>query len=268
MAKKSGICKLTGNIGGYVDCHIIPKALTYSTSDYHIGSEARFVQISNSNLPKLAHSSWYDSQLVTQAGEKILSRLDSKGIKVLRKAFLVGEKRFDLGFRTVALTTQELIDLRMLFLSILWRAAESNREEFSEIRLLPDDLQLLRGSIVSETEPDLDDFPISLSQYSNLDDQFNTSPVWQEIQVVWPATKQRVLCPIFHFYMMGMSVDFSNHRRNPLLNGGWDGRVLRSSQQLVVEVQNYQTTLKTSLIEQKIQTEFQWPTELQKLVRN
>ncbi|MER9585376.1 hypothetical protein [Mesorhizobium sp. M0276] len=80
----SGICKLTGEFGKYVDSHLLPKALTKAG-----GLGVPFTKSGMGRRPSTRHSSWYDNRLVTQAGEDILAKLDDWAIKELRKARLV-----------------------------------------------------------------------------------------------------------------------------------------------------------------------------------
>ena len=273
MGKKIDICKLTGKVGSFVNCHILPKALTYSNAQYRDGSEARFIEIGtdtelkSAKRPKLAHSSWSDKNLVTQEGEDILSRLDSKGIGILRKYRLVDEHDFAGAARSLDLPIQECLDLKLFLLSVLWRSAASDRKEFAIIRLLPDDLELLRRTIVGEIVLAKSDFPISITQYVNLDDRINTSPTERESVVKEPGTGMQMAARVFQIYLMGLSVEFSITRINPILFEGWGNRALGSSDQLCINLLDYQDTFKLIIAERKKLTESQWYTEVKRLVK-
>src|SRR5262245_1716421 len=79
-----GVCKLTQETGRFVDAHLIPRALTKLSSQGH-----PYMQMGVGVKPVRRWSSWYDSELVTQAGEKILADLDSWAISELRRQMLV-----------------------------------------------------------------------------------------------------------------------------------------------------------------------------------
>ncbi len=148
-----GRCKLTGKTGKFVKAHIIPAALTRPSR-----SGAPLIQWGDDARPIRRRSSWYDHRLVTADGEAILAAYDGWAIKQMRLHKLVwsgwGEeetltaKSFDeipgtpWGLRSIAgVDTRKL---RLFFLSLLWRAAESELPEFSQIYLGSGELHMLR----------------------------------------------------------------------------------------------------------------------------
>lgn len=154
---RSGICKLTGNTGRFVDLHILPKALTKAD-----GLGPGLVEFGNGKRVRRS-SSWYDQRLVTTEGEKILAEYDDWAIKALRKHALVWSgwgPRMSLngvqaipgtpwGFRSVS--GSDWKKLRLFFLSLLWRAAATDRPEFNEIDLPLEHLEQLRLMVLNGT---------------------------------------------------------------------------------------------------------------------
>lgn len=79
-----GRCKLTLEDGLFIKSHILPDALTR----HDVRGEAIF-QIGNSRRPTRRRTSWYDRQLVTLSGERILTSYDTWAIRQLRLHKLV-----------------------------------------------------------------------------------------------------------------------------------------------------------------------------------
>lgn len=147
---RQGICKLTHEAGTFVDSHLLPKALTKAE-----GLGPGLTQIGNGQRKK-RKSSWYDPALVTGEGEEILARYDDQAISTLRRQALVWSgwgPRQELaegrglgggpGIRK--LVGEDWKQLRLFFLSILWRAAATNLEDFEEVKIPEDELETLRG---------------------------------------------------------------------------------------------------------------------------
>lgn len=177
-----GFCKLTGKPGAFVKSHLIPEALSRPSQ-----RGAPLIQLGAGQRPSQRWSSWYDAALVTRAGEDVLSDLDTWAIATLREYRLVwsgwgdeddlGDLNHnicgDLGIREVELDTKRL---RLFFLSILWRAAASERTEFREVSLSPDDLATLRDAILGKFDPDEDFYPVTLTQISTRGLVHNQAP--------------------------------------------------------------------------------------------
>lgn len=177
-----GYCKLTGRPGAFVKSHLIPEALTRPSQ-----AGAPLFQYGDGPKPSRRWSSWYDSELVTREGEDILSAIDTWAIAVLREHKLVwsgwggavelGELHTKIsehiGIREVSLDTRKL---RLFFLSLLWRAAASDRYEFKDIVLPKKDLEVLRNILLGQEEPDPDFYPVQLTQISTKGLMHNQTP--------------------------------------------------------------------------------------------
>ncbi|AWH30625.1 hypothetical protein C1931_17725 [Stenotrophomonas sp. YAU14A_MKIMI4_1] len=179
---RHGYCKLTGKPGRFVKSHIIPQALTKISEQ-----GGPFFQYGEGTRPTQRCSSWYDQGLVIREGEDILSEIDTRAIEALREHRLVwsswGEAttlgslhdviQDPFGFRQVHMDTKML---RIFFLSLLWRAAESQLSEFKEIALPAADAEVIRKALVDGLEPPMSFYPIQLTQLSTLGPVHNHAP--------------------------------------------------------------------------------------------
>lgn len=222
--KLSGICKLTGDEGRFVKAHIIPKALTKLSRTGEV-----YLQAGSGGLITRRRDSWYDTRILTQKGENVMTEYDTQGIEYLRKHSLVwsgwcesselkvsGHTRIDdiHGIREIADIDTQL--LRLFLLSVLWRAASSEMYEFAEITLPKESLARL-AAILLKTEPDDPTFlPIGLVQLSTKGPPHNHSPIASSLEM--PSFEDQPQCTvdIFRFYFDGLIVHF--HRPSPRSN--------------------------------------------------
>lgn len=178
---RAGRCALTGREGDFIDCHIIPRALTQKMRQgqplMQEGRDGRFIR---------RWTSWYDPKLVTQAGEDILQSYDDVGIRILRRHRLVWSswgpmlrlpqsmytsiKTTGHGFREITL---DAIALRLFFLSILWRGIATKLWEFDRIALPEADTQRLRDMVLHGNPEPYDFLSISLMQFTTQTAPFN-----------------------------------------------------------------------------------------------
>jgi hypothetical protein len=216
----NGVCKLTGASGRFVDAHLIPKALTRPAE-----RGLPFVQSGQGGQrPVRRWSSWSDKGLVTQVGEDILTALDTWAIPQLRKHQLVwsgwgpmqslaaGHEKIpgtSWGVRTIS--GIDPTRLRLFFLSLLWRAAATDRPEFAEIVLPLEDQERLRQMLVEGSAGPIDFYPAHLIQLSTMGTVHNLAPLRGE--KVLPATEslQPKAIPIFRFYFDGLIAHIHVH---------------------------------------------------------
>lgn len=218
---REGLCKLTGKNGPYVKSHIIPAALTQPEA-----KGAPLVQYGSGHRPLRRWSSWYDSCLVTETGEKILSDYDDWGIAELRRHKLIWSSwdpmmklttsdHFSINIPSWGLRKLKITDparFRLFFLSILWRAAATNLKEFDEVELDQNALCRMGEMVKTGTAEPLEFFPVQLIQISTAGKHHNHSPIADE--KIFPGfeniREHRV--PFFRFYFDGLIVHFD--RRN------------------------------------------------------
>ncbi len=182
-----GVCKLTLKKGRFVDSHILPRALTMLSST---GERAIQAKLGSRTVKRF--QGWYDNTLAIREGEDILSDIDNKAITILRKNKLVWS-----GWPTVVdklpcdpsqiIRTDETIALRVIpsinfkplkifFMSILWRAAASSREDMSEVCLDAETLERLRLATLNQDFLSKYEFPVRLHQIENRGVTHNRSP--------------------------------------------------------------------------------------------
>ncbi|ABF07202.1 hypothetical protein ACUXAV_006741 [Cupriavidus metallidurans] len=216
---RAGICKLTGQHGIFLKSHIIPAALTRKDKS------APFIEAGNGRPPKRTWNSWFDSELVIQRGEKILTEFDTWAIANMRRAKLVwsgwGESTVLEPSMDFSATHQLLeehdnhlgvhsiqgIDtarLRLFLLSLLWRAAVTKRPEFEEIKLPAGDEQQLRRMLLEGTAEPADFYPITLTQLSTLGPHHNQTPIYRDYHFGPDAERGLPPAKTYRFYFDGL----------------------------------------------------------------
>jgi hypothetical protein len=212
-----GYCKLTRRQGTFVASHLIPKALTRPSEPGRF-----FIEAGKGNRPNIRWDSWFDKSLVIRSGEDILSSIDSNGIAELRKHQLLWSGRdfgahvpdvtwvneeFGFGFRVVKNVDGK--KLRLFLLSILWRAAATNRREFEEINVSSRDLEQLRQMVLNGSVEPRAFYPAVLTQLTEIGEAHNFAPSAEEQERPalddLPAGK----IPTFRFYFNGLIVHFT-----------------------------------------------------------
>jgi hypothetical protein len=119
-----------------------------------------------------------------------------------------------MGFRSIS--GIDFKRLRMFFLSLLWRAAETHRFEFSAIKLDDCDLDRLRTMVLTGNAEPIEFYPISLIQLSSRGFEHNfsasaevkTYPAFEEV----PART----IPHFRFYFDGLIAHFHREQAGQL----------------------------------------------------
>lgn len=218
------LCKLTGKRGRFVEAHLIPKSLTKAAEK---GSP--FIQTEDGRRPIRRWSSWYDKHLVIREGEDILSSLDNWAIPKLRKHKLVwsgwrpnqvlsnvsmlagiyasAPPNSKWGYRVIKGVNPRR--LRLFFLSLLWRAAATDRAEFSQVIMPPDELEKLRIMLVNSNPEPLSFYPVELCQFSTAGILYKNAPIMMMKTIERDKNRQDI--PIFRFYFDGLMTHM--HRR-------------------------------------------------------
>ncbi|MGE8631695.1 hypothetical protein [Achromobacter denitrificans] len=209
-----GICRLTGIEGNFVDSHILPRALTCPPTTGEKIRETALEQRPISRPP-----SWYDNRLVIRAGEDILEAIDTQAIDQLRKHMLVwtsfphdapfaNEEIMSLGadanFGVRVLHVDDARALRLFFLSVVWRAAESTRGEFEEVQLPPAVLQDIRERVRAKDPGDPWDYPIFLDQIITRGPWHNRTPIMESLAVPDEARTGVLMLSCVRIYLDGL----------------------------------------------------------------
>ena len=229
--EKTGLCKLTSTNGKFVKSHLIPRALTPPRE----GGEP-FPEFGMRRRPTRRLDSWYDDQLVTQAGEDILTALDTHAIEEFRRLKLVWQsfgpmvslatkdfRRFpmtDNGIRIIRF--QDPGRIRLFFLSLLWRAAATMRPEFSEVMLRASELRRVRA-IVRDGNTDVPwgTYPVTLTQVTTRGAPHNHSPMYQVKAPFEVEGVRSKPLPMFRFYMDGLIAHIHLPVDDEILDGLW-----------------------------------------------
>lgn len=110
------------------------------------------------------------------------------------------------GFGAREVVDLDTARLRLFFLSLLWRAAASTREEFAAITLPPDDLEHLRRIVLGVDTPAADFYPVQLIQLSTRGVMHNQTPYadLRGLPDVDDPEGSGTHVPIYRFYLDGL----------------------------------------------------------------
>lgn len=250
--KPTGLCKLTGQSGRFVKSHVIPQALTRPAQ-----RNLPFWQIRPNTPPLKRWSSWYDSELVVQAGEDILTAYDTWAVEVLRRNRLVwsgwgtqkslGSLHHSIGDSPWGVRKIEDIDgkkLRLFLLSLLWRAAATNLPEFNTVKLPNDDLETLRTLICRGDPGSTLFYPAQLTQLSTIGEIHNHAPFAdiKSVPILDLDPIQHLQIPIFRFYFDGLIVHFDRRKPSPEDVSDLGNMIVGQEDTFLVTTQTYEAS--------------------------
>ncbi len=251
----------------------MPKALTRPAGG------APFIQAGNGTRPHKRWSSWYDHRLVTADGEHILELLDTWAIKELRRHQLVwsgwgdeqtlGLKHDPIPGTPWGIRSVEGLDgsrLRLFFLSLLWRAAASDRIEFSEVALPESDLERLRLMVLSGHPEPLEFYPTILSQLSTRGPVHNQTPIRSLKSLPAVGEQPETPIPSYRFYFDGlaahMHIDVPSEQSVKALGP----LVVGCEKRLVIHTVTYEQSFQRQNLERvHAEARSSWPSEMKKL---
>jgi hypothetical protein len=249
-----------------VRSHLIPKAVTRPSVRGN-----RLIESDGRLRPKSRWDSWYDDKLVTSEGEHILARYDSWAIEELCRLELIwkswktetetslassvkstpGMPSF--GLRKVRCKNPRM--LRLFFLSLLWRAAATNRPEFREVHVDKEHLDRLRR-MVHDGEPEpMDFYPTTLLQIASRGPAHNLTPIAEDNTFdIGDGVMHRH--HIFRFYFDGLIAHM--HRSRSI--EGIEPFIVGCSPDLVVQMQLLNDSFQmTNLADLWAGTMMRWP---------
>lgn len=269
MKPKYGTCALTGTYGKYIKAHILPESLTKPA----IPGE-HFIQAGQGERPIKRWTSWYDPNLVTSEGERILANYDDWAIAELRRLNLVWSNAYSdhisassdwnsVGQTGHGVRFVDQIDgdkLRLFLLSILWRAAASKLPELQKIRISQRHLVRIAKMLLNADPHPYYFYPACIIQLSGLGPRHNYTPL--------PGKKRfdnNASVRIFRFYLDGLAIHF--HRDLDL--GDWRSMgdlCVQGSGRIGVITVPYELSHQNEVLEREAQSaEAQWPDILARL---
>jgi hypothetical protein len=224
-----------------VRSHLLPKAVTRPNVPGN-----RLIQAGPGLRPRSRWDSWYDDKLVIREGEDILARYDSRGIEELSRLKLIWkswEPEMSLtasvivepgmpSFGVRKVTCKNPPMLRLFFLSLLWRAAATNRPEFREIHVDKDHLDLLRRMVHDGDPEPLDFYPTTLLQIASRGPTHNFVPIALD-DTFDPGDGVMYRHHIFRFYFDGLIA----HMHRSKNTKGIEPFVVGCGPELVVQMQ-------------------------------
>ncbi|MAE50956.1 MAG: hypothetical protein CMH27_04025 [Micavibrio sp.] len=132
--KTQFVCKLTKKQGKAVKSHIIPSSFFMRQGD----APPLIMATGENVFPKKSRTGLYDQALVIEEGEKYFDAPDDYAHKLLISGreqlhpLIVEGKEVGLG-----LNSYDYEKLKLFFLSVLWRAAETSLGPFSRVKIGP-----------------------------------------------------------------------------------------------------------------------------------
>ena len=266
------VCKLTGERGPFVRAHLIPRALTRPSVPGN-----RLIQGGSGQRPVRRYSSWYDEELVTGEGEKILAAYDNWAVNELRHHRLVWSSQRGirpsvegdtvplgwLGYELRRVYCSDPGKLRLFFLSLLWRAAQTTRSEFQTIRLPPDDLETLRMMVRWGRPEPVAFYPATLLQLTPVGPVHNLAPNARD--ETYDYFGQVITWSSFRFYFDGLVANV--HRPRPGSAGEFETSLtVGYDNVLTLMTQNFLSSFQLRNLEQSMMENFlQWPETTRRL---
>jgi hypothetical protein len=223
--------------------------------------------MARADRPKLAHTSWFDANIVTQQGEDLLMGFDNAGLIVLQKSGLVGPAVPSIpNIALVPLSREDFLALRRFLLSVHWRAAISGLPQFSEVQLEKEDLNTLREYLLGKADLHQTDFPISILRFADLKTEFNTSPYLDIVKTQNKLTEQWFELHRINYYFSGLQVMIGLRRTDSIQFSALSSRALRGDLPLRVDILPA-NRIEESLYEEQAKNILKWRDLVSRMVK-
>lgn len=165
--------------------HILPQAFTKPS----VSGEPLFQSSRRRGFVR-RWSSWYDARLVTRRGEDILSEIDDRAIKLMRRhqltwgSWVIYKPHFEVispampthSYRELALTELEAAALNLFFISVAWRVSATSIPDFEDVKFPASVEEDLRRAMTNPEADDWKKYPASLIQMTTKGEKHNHSP--------------------------------------------------------------------------------------------
>jgi hypothetical protein len=227
------LCKFCGRQVPLVKAHIIPESM-YPLEE--VRREPLAIIHSDPNAPH--GKSWigeYDSTLVCAGCETMFSPWDDYAIRIFRQEPTKNNYLYIDG--EPSLYTLDIYDykkLKLFFVSLLWRAAESNRPPFANVNIGAKHTARLKRMIENEDPGDAEDYSVYIVRFMHRDG-FHKA-------VMTPQRQRRGddRVSFWHFYLAGYKCGIKVDQRptpSPFVK-----MILRPNEPLRVVVMNFNET--------------------------
>lgn len=190
MSNRTGVCKLTGIPGRFVDSHIIPRSF-FERSREARNEPLAILSSHESSRVKTSRIGLYDNELVTADGERYFAKLDDYAAKLLftrptRSQYIRDSNGFILRSegRVLGYTVDKFdyAALKLFFMSILWRISASARPELKAIKVEHEDE--LKQMLLTTNPGSAEEFSVLLYRYSDQGPQPSLLPFNQKLEGV------------------------------------------------------------------------------------
>lgn len=196
--KRMSLCKLCGEDRPLVEAHIIPESM-YPFDEPR--EPLLMVPSSPEIYPGRSRRGVYDRELVCEPCEAKFSPWDDYANRLLRKE--PGEHDYtcvDGEPRVYTVTPFDYPKLKLFFVSLLWRASESNQSFFAHVSVGPKHTARLREMIWMGEPGEPEEFSVFLVRLTHHDDAHKTvmSPQRQTFESVrfWRFQVAGYMCDI------------------------------------------------------------------------
>ena len=161
------ICKLTKQEGKPVNAHIIPES--FFEIDSNEKGITKILTNNSDTYPKRAPKGVYDKTIITEEGERILSKWDDYASSIFLKETEKYDKiHYESKHIAYQLKSYNYSLLKLFALSVLWRASVSSHYFYRRINLGPHE-EPIRQALLNNTPNDTDWYSVSFAVWSDRD---------------------------------------------------------------------------------------------------
>jgi hypothetical protein len=155
------LCKFCHQEGKLIEAHVIPR----SFFEIEPGNLPRVASNKNGVFPKRAPAGIYDPQLVCENCERLFSRFDDYAQRLLLTNREAANPIY-LEKQAIAYVYEQYDykDLKLFFLSLLWRVSEASHYFYQNIKLGPHESQV-RQALIDSDPRDSDFYGIVLAKF-------------------------------------------------------------------------------------------------------
>ncbi|HEY9824774.1 MAG TPA: hypothetical protein V6D19_04950 [Stenomitos sp.] len=230
------ICRLCGLEKELIKAHIIPRQLytliREASIDEPPGAQSPWIYVAGMEQARdQCQSGIYDPSILCGECDHYLGEWDNYGQTFLLNPSFLGNHLFDNAGRLTAYKIAEFDykQLKLFFMSILWRAEITNHQFFSQIKLVPWE-EKLRKMLLAQDPGNENDFSVVLFKYEGALSEIMQNPTKHK--------QDGVNYYRFRFPKYGFLIKVDQRSFHPELLPF----VISSNQQLLIRVMDYKNT--------------------------